>query len=127
MKAFGSTSVESSVLAGWFRNRLSTSLTPHPVARGASLHGHYAASSLLPPPPTPGRAASTVMHSCHRRGERPQHAGPLRFLDHSVRPRRPPYPGESDDCMRLCLHHLCWLRRCPDGWPLSSWFFEAYA
>jgi len=38
----------------------------------------------------------------------------------------PLYPGELDGCLCLCLHHPHGLPRIRNGWPLSSWFFEAY-
>src|SRR5688572_10150263 len=99
------------------RKRLSSSLTPPRDGRGPSLHRRYAASSLLRPPPTPGRAARLVMHSESRVGVRPQSAGPLRFLTPLLVRAAPLYPGEPrryppmEITSEVIARASCWLHR----------------
>jgi hypothetical protein len=100
-------------------NRLVTPLTPHPVGRGPSLRAHYSASPLLRPPPTPDRAARTVMHSRPRRGARPRPVGPLRFLDLSVTTRHPSLPRGAKP-QYMPMSSLRPVRASPFQWRLAT-------
>src|SRR5690606_24525564 len=104
---------------------LSTYLTPHPDGRGPSLHGRYAASRLLRPHPTSDRAVPSVMDSQLHFGARPQHVGPLRFLDLSLAARCPQPPRRAERLHMPVASSSVLASPSPEGWPLSSLRFEA--